>query len=1376
MPPKSAGIKKTGPLIPHTTNHDTSENSADDIPDTPITIWPEWSDVEVSAEKWSTKHAFEDPDGLVWLPRSLRKLVDSVKRPNEMVGEGQTPVVVQPMISLDEMFNSPCSLLTSPFSTSAPFMNTTNTSRVGGCDLLNPISVLPLGSAHESTAQTVLYSQKQQTQGSNWPEPDDSHAVLSTDLTSLDEPADAAQMHSISVGDSLPSQEIPGYAITHAGISPEDISKQTDPLQTTPNNRKDANGMDGTSLLESVAPVQENSDSLVGTSKFFQTNKHLVGSELMRSVLASMHFLYEQHKLYKPIALAASTMSSNMPTSIAGNTSVTVSGLTGVEDFTPWDAIYPKSKDGIPMYNPSGKYIVKLFWLGAWRKITVDDRIPIDASGKPLMISSPATTEIWPLLICKALVKAANTSFKECEGMNEAGDFDVLHCLRGWIPEKLPIRPKTLTNLSSVLFSIANNRLPQLRFDSNTSNASPLCLVTPCQNSLLENRELSGLNTGFKSGNSTDRQTPTSASPVRQNLSQPSISFLFATKASDDGDPCDVKTLSYPHRICEIRENSDLFINNSTSQNTYAFKIRCYFTSGLKRLTSPKDKVEETDYTDFWLSQQEFAQNFTNVAIYHPSGSFKISKSISQITDVTKSADTYRISSVLSSSEETKEVTTLISFSSLGRIRRNTTICIPSVSVEEYSWNSTVFKPTILRISTNSCASSLLRILPNRAYKFTIDCPTPYALNIYSRDDFNLDDEGKYLVEKQGLKIREVEDTLPAQQPASWSILFKLVVMVNEPTLMGMHLYVPEFMQAATCVHVVNNDTGKEVPQLLYTDFPQVYQPTKNGYTIVADTRTSTTPRPPTKWKARLISDSIPQTLSEKELIFTKPLVQDIEESYSHNKRYTLFRYVLKVKDAQINNAAFQVTFSLSGIWIKLQLFDNDVEIFSTKGKGSAICYSALLYHSEDVVVKSSDKTKDDKRSVAAAAAAAQQSSVPKHKYILQASIVATDAEMLILTAALSGAENIRPNSRGTKSTSSAKKKKATMSAGGAPIQPIAISNLGAGAGTAAGGGTTTSTNVSNATTGAGTAITVGAATMAGIPTSATTGSGQTVANETDLIWHLRIISTDTATVVAIKDTEREDRQKALKDSWEAASPGRMARARELRDTYIRMVENGLVRPALIEIGNMNLCKPWTVLKTMSPKVQIMTEQQKDSEERIKKQILAKAGNRQSGPRFNAMTSMSTLPSAIEPSEPKDCGLSVINFRSIVELADDSAPPQVLSPQVFEQKAQERRLLIAEHGATHAAIKLARAEKKEKRAWHKKLLIDIVEEKLREVEHWNKIDAARRDMYRQRILKEADEYHAKQKSMQEAAMKAAELAAEQVANEESSEKKKKSKK
>ncbi|ORZ34505.1 hypothetical protein BCR44DRAFT_1436328 [Catenaria anguillulae PL171] len=81
------------------------------------------------------------------------------------------------------------------------------------------------------------------------------------------------------------------------------------------------------------------------------------------------------------------------------------------DQFLPWDHVYPKTKDGSPMYNPAGKYAVKLWWCGAWRKILVDDKIPVDEKGEPLLPTSPVPGEIWPWVVGKAMLKVCALSY-----------------------------------------------------------------------------------------------------------------------------------------------------------------------------------------------------------------------------------------------------------------------------------------------------------------------------------------------------------------------------------------------------------------------------------------------------------------------------------------------------------------------------------------------------------------------------------------------------------------------------------------------------------------------------------------------------------------------------------------------------------------------------------------------------------------------------------------------------------------------------------------------------------------------------------------------------------------------------------------------------
>ena len=68
-----------------------------------------------------------------------------------------------------------------------------------------------------------------------------------------------------------------------------------------------------------------------------------------------------------------------------------------------WRAIYPQLPNGGPCYNAAGKYCVKAFVGGQWRKVFVSDEVPIDATGQPAVASSKCRQELWPILLAKAV-------------------------------------------------------------------------------------------------------------------------------------------------------------------------------------------------------------------------------------------------------------------------------------------------------------------------------------------------------------------------------------------------------------------------------------------------------------------------------------------------------------------------------------------------------------------------------------------------------------------------------------------------------------------------------------------------------------------------------------------------------------------------------------------------------------------------------------------------------------------------------------------------------------------------------------------------------------------------------------------------------------
>lgn len=87
--------------------------------------------------------------------------------------------------------------------------------------------------------------------------------------------------------------------------------------------------------------------------------------------------------------------------------------------------------------------------MGAWRKIYVDDRLPMDLLKHVMLpsLSMPDTSkegeiekqkvkivELWPFLLAKALLKIASLSWYEDR---EMVDFDIVECLTGWHPQRI---------------------------------------------------------------------------------------------------------------------------------------------------------------------------------------------------------------------------------------------------------------------------------------------------------------------------------------------------------------------------------------------------------------------------------------------------------------------------------------------------------------------------------------------------------------------------------------------------------------------------------------------------------------------------------------------------------------------------------------------------------------------------------------------------------------------------------------------------------------------------------------------------------------------------------------------------------------------------
>jgi hypothetical protein len=187
------------------------------------------------------------------------------------------------------------------------------------------------------------------------------------------------------------------------------------------------------------------------------------------------------------------------------------------------------------------------------------------------------------------------------------------------------------------------------------------------------------------------------------------------------------------------------------------------------------------------MTLDEISKIFSSIIIYHLPSSFKFIKTINSIYgDPNKPIDNIKNLSLLYTSPEfITDSGIIITLASVGK-----NSFASNLILDEFTWQSIQARESCLKVTSNGIAGTFFSPSPGyyynyffdlrAGYRFSVEGSNSYIITIFSKEEFYLDDEAKYLTDRFDVKIREFEDTLPAQTVTpSWNILFKYLVPIS---------------------------------------------------------------------------------------------------------------------------------------------------------------------------------------------------------------------------------------------------------------------------------------------------------------------------------------------------------------------------------------------------------------------------------------------------------------------------------------------------------------------------------------------------------------------------------------------------------------------
>ena len=150
-----------------------------------------------------------------------------------------------------------------------------------------------------------------------------------------------------------------------------------------------------------------------------------------------------------------------------------------------FNCIYPKDENNLPIYNPSGQYWIKLYHMGKFRKIEIDDLIPCNKNNnfETFFPECENYNEIWPFLITKALMKLYSYKYRNDNYENEeVGDCSIIYSLLQYLGNDID-KDKIFSFQNKEQNSEKENIIYELLSDDNYKSKNKLLIAYTPSNS-----------------------------------------------------------------------------------------------------------------------------------------------------------------------------------------------------------------------------------------------------------------------------------------------------------------------------------------------------------------------------------------------------------------------------------------------------------------------------------------------------------------------------------------------------------------------------------------------------------------------------------------------------------------------------------------------------------------------------------------------------------------------------------------------------------------------------------------------------------------------------------------------------------------------------